>query len=275
MWDLPPQFATLAKRLLSAIADIKKSIQDQTEAVTEATKAANAQQGVRPQVLAEVSLPQGLEIRKSAADAGDDKKYQRRTLWVSSLTLIALVGYAIVSFYQLREMRTATKAATRAANEAEQSNTDARNRFQQEERPYVWLTSDGLGAPGYPASPAGQVQWSYRYTNYGKSPAYNIRWRHYLSIDGGPFVESYHAPREGSVGPPLPPTQVVSAEIVSRPGFTPEQISHAEGTSGNGISIRIVMAYTDGSGGKYETGICLLRLNTGAISYCRQDNYIK
>ena len=36
-----------------------------------------------------------------------------------------------------------------------------------------------------------------------------------------------------------------------------------------------IISYTDSYGGKYETGFCLNHLRSGAVSYCKEGNYIK
>lgn len=160
---------------------------------------------------------------------------------------------------------------------------DARHMFAKDRRPFIWVTSNGLGTPEFlpldntKLPPTGQVVWDWHYTNYGKTPAFNVNVHHYMSIDGGPFIESYRAPREGSIGPPIPPTQDLFATVVSEPGLTSDQIAHAKSINGKGISIRIEVKYTDADGEKYESGICLLRLNTGATAYCpnQDENFIK
>jgi hypothetical protein len=127
MQDPMPRLAVVARRLLSAIKGFEKAILGQVEAVTEATEAAKANQNVPPEVIvrAELNLPHGVEIRKSANDASDDKKYQSRTLWigrltfvVAVLTLFSLIVYACISARQLREMRRAAKATQEAADAA-------------------------------------------------------------------------------------------------------------------------------------------------------------
>ncbi|MHB8485524.1 MAG: hypothetical protein ACYDCM_07325 [Candidatus Acidiferrales bacterium] len=249
----------LAKRLVSAIEEIRRAIQEQIKpvSVTDSTanEAENVKQGVPPLVRAEVNLPQGVEIHKSASDTRYEQSYQFRTLlssWVSIgvaiLTLASLIGYAIISYGQLREMR-------------------------EEQRPYVWLTSTGLGSPEY--VPTGQILWDWHYTNYGKSPAYDIRWKSYISIDGAPFVRSYKQPKGGGNGSALPPTQDVFSTVISPPGVTQDQFKHAISIEGKGISIRIEMEYTDGlrkSRSQYGATICLKRLFTGAIEYCEGNN---
>jgi hypothetical protein len=159
--------------------------------------------------------------------------------------------------------------------------SDARKNFVQDQRPYIWLTKDGNGAPEFqqPTSTSltGQVVWTYHYTNYGKTPPYRVRSQHYISISGSPFVDSYGASPEGSVGPPIPPTADLRGSVISMPGLTPERFNEAIGINGKGISIFVKFEYTDAFDKPYETGICLKTLNTGAISFCPDDklNYVK
>jgi len=95
----------LMKRLLEAIRNVGQAIQHNTDKITEATKTANAKQSVPPEVRAEVSLPQGIQTRKSAGDSSDDRKYQHRTLLVSWLTLTAIIIYSALVYFQWREMQ--------------------------------------------------------------------------------------------------------------------------------------------------------------------------
>src|ERR1700683_3374404 len=108
----------LARRLLLALEEVKRALQDQTDAVTEGTKIASAKQAVPQLVRAEVRLPEGVETRKSAIDALSDRVYQRRTLLVSVLTFIAVVIYAGLAYLQWKEMTGATGAAQDAVHEA-------------------------------------------------------------------------------------------------------------------------------------------------------------
>jgi len=100
--DKAPKLAMLIKRLLIAIKNAEKAIHSQNEAITQATKAANAKQSIPPLVRAEVNLPDGIETHKRATDAADDKKYRFWTLLVSWLTFIAVVVYA--GFWQYGEI---------------------------------------------------------------------------------------------------------------------------------------------------------------------------
>jgi hypothetical protein len=201
---------------------------------------------------------------------------------------VATVAVALFAVIQWRETRIATDAAVRAAGsaelankQAEQANKDARERFQREERPYVWLTSSGIGAPKFVPEPggkipdSGQVIWTWHFTNYGKTPAYKLRVQQYMSFDGGQFVPSHHeGPKEPYADVPIPPGQDLLNSVVSEPGITNQQWTQAIGLTGKGVSIRAVVQYGDSYDAQYESVMCLRLLNSGAVSYC-PGSYIK
>lgn len=265
MLDLPPQLVMLARRFLSAIADIGKALQNQAEAIAESTNAANEKQNVRPEVVAELRAPQGIEIRKSADEAANDKKYQFRTLLISWLafsvsvaTLLSLIAYAYISGGQLHEMRKATKAATDAVEAAQQANTDARERFREDERPYIWFTVMGNGTPEFRLipnanPPIGQIVWSWHYTDYGKTPAYGIQFvREEIKIGGRPFKIMYQQAYRPGIGTLTPPGKDDFASIPSDSGITPQEFARLLQID-RSILIRVRMDYADASGAIYET----------------------
>jgi hypothetical protein len=284
MWDdLPPQVSLCARRLLGAVQDLKEAIQEQTKAVSDATETAKTKDGVSPEVplQAEVNLPQGVEIRKRAGDAQEDRQYQNRTLLVAWLTLIAIVVYAYISYRQLSEMRKATEAATGALKTAQQANIDAENRFLEDERPYVWFTASGTNGPEFVLNPGsnpstGQVFWQWHYTNYGKTPAYGIQWVHEeIKVGNGRSEVKLDRPYHFGSGTPLPPGKDDIAGIPSAP-ISPDEwpklvlVDHS-------IQIKGRVDYVDSGGVLYESGFCMARLATGAAEYCDQsnENYIK
>lgn len=127
MPNRPPKFAIFIRRLLSAIPTIVKTIENQTEAITEATKTAKAQQDLQQEML--ISLLHGVETRKSENDATADRNYQRHTLLVSWLTLIAIVIYASLVYLQWQEMIGATNAAQDAVHEARLTRQQSQKAF--------------------------------------------------------------------------------------------------------------------------------------------------
>lgn len=133
MQDPLPRLAVLARRLLSAIKRFEKAIQGQVEAVTEATEAARTKQGVPPTV----RVIEGVEVRKNADDAKEDRKYQTRTFLIASLTLVVLIAVVAINAWQLYEMRKATEAAKISANAAKGSADIAKDTMVASNRPWL------------------------------------------------------------------------------------------------------------------------------------------
>ena len=162
---------------MSAVADIGKVLQNQTEAINEANK---TKQSLPPEVRAEVTAPKGVETYKSATDARDDRKYQRRTFLVSCLTLAAIVIYSCLVYFQWQEMKKATAAtqeaataATSAANTADQNLRHAKESFQIDQRPYLIAESpEFVVQPNEPGSvPSANITFK----NLGRTPAIRMK----------------------------------------------------------------------------------------------------
>jgi hypothetical protein len=211
--------------------------------------------------------------------------------------LLATVGaflaaaiYGGIAYRQWRTMdatfgepKKQTKAATDAASTAQNALNQARDQFQQDQRPYIWFTNNGVGSPQFHTTPntnptTGHIVWDWHYTNYGKSPAYGIQHiDHYIKIGDAPFVRSYKLPERRyrpEFGYLIPPGKDDFSTIVSRPEITPEEYARLLRID-RGIAIKAHIRYLDGSGTLYETGLCESRLATGAIGYCDQDNYVR
>jgi hypothetical protein len=80
-----PRSSLFARRLLFVVGEVKKAIQDLTEAVTEVSKTANAKQNIPPLVRTEIKLPESIVIHKSKNDATDEKNISFTRSWVSHL----------------------------------------------------------------------------------------------------------------------------------------------------------------------------------------------
>jgi hypothetical protein len=174
---------------------------------------------------------------------------------------------------------TSAGAATAAANAAKKAIDQSRDQFTKDQRPYVWLTNNGIGKPEFAPSPnsagTGQVVWTYHYTDYGKTPAYNIHISHAIRVGDRPF-QSYGF-KGKTLGAPLPPGNDVFVTVVSDPGIPKEDWDRLVSKSNikRTVSIHVRMEYSDATGGDYETGICLRLQNNGAIAYCRDGNFIR
>ncbi len=158
-----------------------------------------------------------------------------------------------------------------------QSSLDASvTQFREGQRPYIGQTAKSTEPPAFFDNPriagSGQVTWDWHMTNYGKTPANNVSFTEEIKFAGQPFVPSYGF-KKASIGPPQPPNGDIFGTVVSKP-ISKGEFDRLRTISG-GIEIRIRIHYQGAEGIKYESGICLSRLNLGAIAYCAKDNYIK
>jgi hypothetical protein len=218
---------------------------------------------------------------KTETKSNQETKQSQRfwvTTIISTLTLFAVGIYAYYAALQWCEMRRAASAAQDAARFAHDAVIQARDQFRQDERPYIWITNTGIGTPEFTFDKnpktgqdltTGQITWTYHYTNYGKTPAYDLFSYKLISIGtNSPFRESYGFSKiKRGKGTPIPPNKDDFGTVVSDPGITPERFKQLLGID-NAIRIRVQMQYTDAYGGQYETEICLGRLVSGSIEYC-------
>jgi hypothetical protein len=273
-----------ARKIIRELENISKILQDSqsasiskqpTQSAGSTAHTNSKEQVVPPPVIAKPDL-----VASPATDPksnGHNKERRERwKFWIEIVGAVFLIGTAIFTGLQWR-------AASEANKLTHEALRNARDNFRQDQRPYIWVTND-MGSPIFvpwnndPASPTGQVIWTYRFTNYGKTPASNSTFTQEMKIGNRPFTKTYTHDKQTreSIGAPLPPNKIDFSTVVSDPGITRTEFNQVISTqSRESISIRIVFTYTDNSIGKYETGVCLVRLNTGAISYCREGNYIK
>jgi hypothetical protein len=167
--------------------------------------------------------------------------------------------------------RKAADAAVKSATTLETALQTARENFRSEQRPIIWLTSEGE-APRFlnVGDSIGRIAWNWRYTNYGKTPALKIAYSEFMSIQGKT------TPSAGGPTPtaPLPPNKIDFSTILSQPTMTVEQYN-ALVKMENGVGISVRIKYEDAYGASYETDFCEYKLAAGAIAYCEEGNDIK
>jgi hypothetical protein len=165
--------------------------------------------------------------------------------------------------------------------QSETSIRTARDQFQKDERPYIWLapkdstnwnsfwtpvfntsTPQGFNVPG---PILGQIRWEWHVVNYGKTPAYNVRYSSYLKIGDAPFVPS-HGKGDLHHAPPMPPTAGLWSATESIPKIPVDSF-------GKEITTKIHITYEDAGRVKYESDVCLR--NRPTPDYCENGNHIK
>lgn len=254
-----------------------------------------------------ISSSEDKRRNREASERNRRRKFRHAPVWIEAACAVALV--VITGLYthyaanqaefahdtlnqiiqQSSDIKTSSSAATSAAQAAVIANQQSQSHFIADERPYVWVTNSGQESPKYffpptfllppnfDKSKAGQIHWTVKYTNYGKSPAF-----HLLTISkristepNGAFEMSYGFPHKvDDSGVTVPPQKEDEITIVSRPGISSDRFAKLMDMD-YGISIDMRILYADSYGTKYETGMCFTKLRSGAIQYCTKGNYIK
>ncbi|HTC65215.1 MAG TPA: hypothetical protein VK709_20410 [Candidatus Saccharimonadales bacterium] len=164
---------------------IEKVIQNQTKTISEAIETAQATQNSPKPTVAEIHIPETVVTRKAPDDATDDKRYQKRTLVVASLTLLAVVIYAWLAYEQWQEMIAATGATIDAVHEARRSRQQNQNsfsatieQFHLDQRAWVgpeMMIIKEMHAPD-------PINIDITIVNSGKTPALKMKVRYYLYV---------------------------------------------------------------------------------------------
>ena len=275
---LTQHFIAWARKEIQALVErlngIDKVLQRQPES-KDKTDAADDKHQQSPTILrAELKISHS-EKYQDEAKAARDLIRETWKLYVEIFTLLVVFGYTTVAAFQLSEMKKATVAAEQTATAAQRANSDARDRFRDDQRPYIWVTNTGIGTPEFHPNPdtnppIGQVLWTIHYTNFGKAPAYGTINHKFIRIgENSKYRKSYRAnlpPPQGS-GAPTPPGKDDFITVVSAPGISRDEFDRLMKIS-RSFSAKFIIEYTDAYGGKYETAICLHNLGTGSIQYC-------
>jgi len=179
------QFINLTKKFRKEFrllfSKLNSALDKQTNAISEATKAAQTQQRIHEKVDVTVTnFPEAVETRKSAADRTSDSQQHNRLLLVQWLTFLAIVIYAVLVYLQYREMINATGATQQAVQEsrfnrqqAEKSLAATVQQFQLDQRAWVGpeQIANTLGDDKKTLTGIGFIL-----RNSGKTPALNVEY---------------------------------------------------------------------------------------------------
>jgi hypothetical protein len=107
------------RRLLEAVKDIKQALRKQTEAFQVSPKVHEPRKGVPQEVKAEIRFD---EQTRTESTAEQNRTYNvlNWTRWGTWAAVGGAILYATIAMIQVREMKRATIAATRAAEVATQ-----------------------------------------------------------------------------------------------------------------------------------------------------------
>ena len=192
---------------------------------------------------------------------------------LESAVAVAVIAYTVVAFENWQEQIEATIISARQAEYSRKALNETVKNFRAEQRPIVWFTNN-IGAPQLCTKV--QACWSWHYTNYGKTPAREVRIYQFIKFGKGAWEPQFKAKNIGQpdIASPLPPGKDDFATVVSGPHTSDADFAHVRDVE-NYISIKIVIRYEGASGERYETVGCLSTLISGAINYCRTDNSIQ
>ena len=298
---LPPsQFKTL-RALLDSIREALKTLADairesSRETITSISNQTKAQKEGQDEVARQVSLVPIPKHERDATEAQQERRHgehqglQRLLVLTSAATaLFTFLAFGAAAYYAHEahqqsvtlektycEIQKQTRASQDATVAAQNALTQSENHFRLDERPYLAQTINGPGGPTWVQNTndntEGQIAWNWHITNYGKTPAQDVSFTQEMRLAGQNWKLNF-----GEKGPDFGPPQLqgqdtfdtVLSDTIPRSEF--DKLLQITG----GISIRIKIHYRGLDGTSYETGLCLGRMTTGAIIYCKSDNYIQ
>jgi hypothetical protein len=181
--------------------------------------------------------------------------------------LAAMIGAAVLGVYafQLSAMRDAI--------------TQTQRNFEKDQAPVIWTS------PQNPTVEIGKrLEWNIFYSNYGRSPALDLR--HCALLAQGPLglnaLQSLPPPSWTNCA-----SQQVSSTGVLPQGYGPNytsalspapltdnEVAVIKSVDGGAISYGVI-SYNDAAGHTYESTFCYYRLITGAMMNCEKYNTIR
>lgn len=196
---------------------------------------------------------------------------------VSVVGVLIAAVLALTSIAQWRSMNSAVEASNRQALAAEIANKQSRDAFLRDQRPYIMLAVERFvptfrptmnGLPG-----EGTIAWTWKYTNYGRSPAHNVRLAQKMEIGGDANARPRVLSEKLILVGPLP-----SGVGYTRTAFS-EKTTEAEFNRLKNFDMSMVvfakLIYGDSSGVDYETHICFYYSRVGYYALCPDGNDIK
>jgi hypothetical protein len=199
------QFINLAKKLRKelrkSLSDLSSALYKQTKAIRESSERQDNKESPRQEIVAIVNLPESVEVHQNECDTRTERRYRNRTLFVSALTLIAIVIYAVLVYLQYREMINATGVAQQTLVESRRNRLQAEkaldatiNQFHLDQR--AWLGPSEILPPAFNEKgklvflkEGEQASFSCLIINSGKTPAKHVIQRaSYISI---PLKEAF------------------------------------------------------------------------------------
>jgi len=195
--------------------------------------------------------------------------FESRTLALGGFTLLVLILTFIIFALQLRESRKQTaifqEQARQATLDALKAREQADSQFRADQRPVVWLANDPKMEIGQFPTPQGtQLLWDVRYTNFGKSAAYELRQGHHCEF-GSNALSRIKKPKLSKDRMFLPPGKTDFITLVTSPLDASSIIASYKDY---GLVFWFRSQYEDSIGNRYESNLCMAHLQAGGWQYC-------
>jgi hypothetical protein len=186
------RFIAIGNRIIRELRRLSDVIQQQIDAARKRDQGREQKDSPAPEVRAVLNAPQGIETRKGAADAKQERNYQRHILrvqWILCFATIGAFGAAVYyahyaekqwrtmddTYTEIQKQTNATKQAAGAATESAATASSALDasgkQFRIDERPYLVLISMKLREK--PDTPGHRITADVCWKNTGKTPALN------------------------------------------------------------------------------------------------------
>lgn len=273
----------LKKELRRTLSDLNSALHKQTEAIRKSNQASDTKQSVTPEVTVLNNYPESIQVTQNAKDARDERNYKRFTFFVSALTVGAIVVYAVLVYWQYREMINSTGAAQQAVVEARLNRLQADKafdatveQFRLDQRPWIAIWQSRMVFDSQ--TPLGE---QIEIVNVGKTPALHVteaasRFIWPPPLLSGPTPKLINALRFSDAAP-IPPQGKTSVSLGDAdPKQQPLAADWISIKNGSQILYSFgEIRYEDTFGRKHSTKFCIHLANPGnanVLTYCNGYN---
>jgi hypothetical protein len=164
------------------------------------------------------------------------------TLLTAAITVAAIYS-AIQADHQVIE-------AKRQVDAAEQTLKITRENFETDERPIIWLKSNQT-----PRLVEGKIIWTYEFSNYGKTPANNIRFAEALVVYDS-LIPDFPPKDKWNYAPPQPPNAAGALHTAqSVEAYDTAQLQKFMSV-GSGIVVSVQITYEGLQRHPFQTEFC-------------------
>jgi hypothetical protein len=216
------------------------------------------------------------------AERKEDRGRETTRMWLEGLTLLAVLVYAGITFWQGTLTRWIAVSADHARD-------DSRIQFIRDQRPYVWTA----GMVPFPIKTGDQIRANIYFVNYGKTPAIKEKssgkillitrietteeaTKEFIDPFFDTFDENKVAGGSEIILPPgIPQDPKKSPAFVTvRSDFIVKNGADIISKTDGSFAIVGVVTYYDSAGTHYRSDFCMLHTANGNVAWCIRHNDI-